>query len=477
MGQNNQQRRKAKQKDRLRARQASAARSRPGSGDATDPRRDWGGRSEEHAPRRPESPEPGLADAVRLRERIDALVGEACSAAVAERRDGFQAAIAGIVVLGGTADALATVRGAVIEHLTSELRDVWRRGWQPLDLYEYLRRRHERLDLELLGDVIASDLATYPRSRVDDRWFGQLTTYGASVWWPSSSSYLVARTFSGGSWTVVLEAAVRVLAGLRWLAPLESFLPLPGAASPATTHRVARVDDKVLFRVRQMLAQAESTTYEAEAETFTAAAQKLMARHSIDQAMLTAADPARRGGGPTGRRIWMATPYVKEKVLLLDAVARANRVRTVWSTADDLVTLMGYEVDLEAVDTLFTSLLLQATQAMNAEGRRVSAGGGSRTRSFRSSFLAAYAMQIGERLQEVTVAETESAATDYRRSTGAELVPVLSARAAEVEDYTARLFPGVVHKSVSVGRDREGWVKGRQAAEQAKLTWGEAIEN
>ena len=77
------------------------------------------------------------------------------------------------------------------------------------------------------------------------------------------------------------------MASLRWLGPLEAFLPLPGAASPHVP-RAAPVDDKLLLRVRQMLAKAESTTYEAEAEAFTAAAQQLMARPSIDEAMLSA---------------------------------------------------------------------------------------------------------------------------------------------------------------------------------------------
>ena len=53
---------------------------------------------------------------------------------------------------------------------------------------------------------------------------------------------------------------------------------------------------------------------------------------------------------------------------------------------------------------------------------------------------------------------------------------MLAARTAEVEDYAATLFPSLIEKPVSVGRDREGWAKGRQAAEQARLEWGPAIE-
>ena len=461
MGQNNRQRRAAKQKDRVRARAAATARDQAA------------GRSRAGA----ESSDgvgPGLADVVRLRSRCAALLEEACVALAVGRR--VDAAMAELVELGTTPESLAVVRDVVAGQLSGQVRAGWARGWQPRDLQEFLGRSQERPELELLGDAMAADLATYPRSSVDDRWFDQLTAYGATLWWPASSSFLAARAARVGSWPVVLELAVRVLAGLRRLGRLEACLPPPGTASSARSRpRPAQVDDKMLFRVRQMLAKAESTTFEAEAQAFTAAAQKLMARHSIDQAMLTAADPAQRSGGPTGRRVWLATPYVKEKVLLLGAVARANRVQTVWSSTDDMVTLLGYDVDLEAVDTLFTSLLLQATQAMHAEGKRVTRGGSSRTRSFRASFLAAYAVRIGERLAAAVDAETEAAATDYRTSSGAELVPVLSARTEEVEDYAAQVFPHVVHKPVTTGRDREGWAKGRQAADQAQLRWGESL--
>lgn len=57
--------------------------------------------------------------------------------------------------------------------------------------------------------------------------------------------------------------------------------------------------------------------------------------------------------------------------------------------------------DLDAVELLFTSLLVQATTAMLAAGSRQDAHGRSRTRSFRQSFLAAYAQRIGERLASI----------------------------------------------------------------------------
>ncbi len=96
-------------------------------------------------------------------------------------------------------------------------------------------------------------------------------------------------------------------------------------------------------------------------------------------------------------------------MLLVADVAEANRCRTVWSSGLGSVTVIGLDADQQATETIFTSLLVQATAAMTAEGRWVSANGQSRTRAFRQSFLTAYAHRIGARLREVTDEATASA--------------------------------------------------------------------
>jgi hypothetical protein len=180
------------------------------------------------------------------------------------------------------------------------------------------------------------------------------------------------------------------------LPAIECHDPLPGRALPEQQRDAPTVDERVLTRVRALLAKAESTTFEAEAETFSAGAQALMARHSIDAAMLAAsATSGVTAGGPEGRRIGIDRPYEAPKVLLLDVVARANRCRSVWSKDLGFVTLVGFGADLEAAETIFTSLLVQATHAMRIYGRRTTHYGATRTRSFRSSFLTSYAHRIG----------------------------------------------------------------------------------
>jgi hypothetical protein len=380
-----------------------------------------------------------------------------------------------------------TGRRLVAQALTNALREAiklaWTNGWQPIDLHRVAGRKLAEPYRELLVDAGAEELTRYAAATLDPRWPPQLTEIDAVAWWPSDRTYLLARAEAAGSWLPVLSAGVRLLALLAALPRLQQLGPVPGTADPAAVTRrrpAGDVDERMLSRVRALLAKAESTTFEAEADALTAAAQSLMARHSIDAALLAASDASRRTG-PTGRRIGIDNPYEAQKVLLLDAVAQANRCRTVWSRDLGFSTLVGFEADLEAVETLFTSLLVQATAAMTREGSQRDAYGRSRTRSFRASFLASFAHRIGERLQEVTRCETEEAATRARPAGDAgastDLLPVLAARSDAVDDAVDEMFAGgLVTHSISRSTHAEGWYAGRSAADRARIGSGTPID-
>src|SRR5262245_60325667 len=106
-----------------------------------------------------------------------------------------------------------------------------------------------------------------------------------------------------------------------------------------------------------------------------------MARHSIGYALLSVDTGA--GDEPVGRRIGIDNPYEAAKALLLDAVAGANRCRAIWSASFGFVAVLGFVADIDAVELLFTSLLVQATTAMTRAGSRRDAHGRSTIRSFR----------------------------------------------------------------------------------------------
>jgi hypothetical protein len=236
--------------------------------------------------------------------------------------------------------------------------------------------------------------------------------------------------------------------------------------------------------VRGLLAKAESTGFAEEAEALSAKAQELMSRYALERALVDAdADDTEP---VTARRLWLDAPYVDAKSVLVNAVASANRCRAVFSKQLGFVTVLGDDIDLDTVETLTTSLLVQATRAMLAGGRQKSAYGVSRTRSYRQSFLVAYATRIGERLQAATaeaVAETEAAAKAGTFPAGAgsaptrdsQLLPVLAARERAVDELCTQLFPKLVARRTSVS-NAAGVAAGRAAADLAVLDAGRPLE-
>lgn len=226
-------------------------------------------------------------------------------------------------------------------------------------------------------------------------------------------------------------------------------------------------DASVLAKIRALLAKAESTTFPAEAEALSAKAQELMARHRIDQVLV---DGGQSSDEPVGRRITLDAPYAEAKFRLLGSVATANRCRAVLLSGMGCAHVIGFANDLDMTELLHTSLLVQATRAMTAAGPQADARGRSRTRSFRLSFLVAYAWRIGERLQEAST--TAEAEVDAER--GGNLLPVLARRDALVDEAMALAFPRTTRLRTSISNGA-GWAAGAAAAELADLSAGEAL--
>ena len=355
------------------------------------------------------------------------------------------------------------VGGIAARLVLRELRSAWERGWQPGDVLHLARRQLTVVHLEVLRAAIAVELAGYPPSTVHPRWHAQLAEFEIRLAPSPGAEWLLS---CGPRRDVVrtVSTAIDVAAFLTCLYPVKRLTHLPGKASASGVARAADVDDKVLARVKALLAKAESTTYEAEAETFTAGAQALMARHSIDAALLAAA--ADEPQGATGLRVWIEAPYESAKVSLLVAVAEANGCRTVAHKPLGFCTVVGFEADLVAVDALFISLLVQATHAMTVAGPRLDRTGRSRTRAFRYGFLVAFAQRIGERLSEAAIKEQRQAAGE---AGGDRLLPVLAAREAEVERHLTELFPSLRRGARISAGTGEGWASGRAAADRAAL--------
>ena len=141
-----------------------------------------------------------------------------------------------------------------------------------------------------------------------------------------------------------------------------------GLASPRRTDRTDGTRPAVMGRIRGLLAKAESTEFPEEAEALTAKAQELMTRHAVDAAVLDA-EPVevarRRGVRPPGA----PGPAVRGgQGPTADRGRGVNGVRSVWLDEVGMATVVGLPVDLDSMELLFTSLLVQATRAMAETG-------------------------------------------------------------------------------------------------------------
>lgn len=346
------------------------------------------------------------------------------------------------------------------------IRAAWERGWSPTDLHEIARRRVDAATVRYLDEAIVLESRRYSVATLHPRWRAELadispatgpSTPAPQMWrWAASHS-----TDERAALTVVLQ----VLHLLGSIPVLTALLPRPGSHRHLSAVG-GEVDEKMLARVRALLAKAEATDYPEEAEALSAKAHALMARHSVREAV---ADHDRgQAATATSRRMWIENPYVAAKVALVQAVAEANRCRTAWDKDLGCVINVGAETDLHLVELLATSLLVQASRAMLIAGRLHEVRGQSRTRSFRFSFLVAYATRISERLAATNSSVTEELRRDER------LLPVLASRSRAADEEFSRLFPKTIESPLAA-YDSLGHGAGRLAADMAMLDVRDAI--
>ena len=224
------------------------------------------------------------------------------------------------------------------------------------------------------------------------------------------------------------------------------------------------MSEPLLARVRKLLAMAEDPACTpGEAEAFTAKAAELIAKYGIDQAMLAVTDPA---ADPVGDRVvTLDAPYAREKAGLLAAVAAPMRCRVVHLERRSLARshLFGHAADLERVELLFTSLLVQAAHGL--AGSPVPWG--EHAAAYRRSWMVGYTQAISTRLWD---AERSAAA----ETPGAELVLVdrtdlVERRRDETYPNLARMRPRRLQGS--------GLYRGYQAGQNAHLGGGEVTRS
>jgi hypothetical protein len=350
--------------------------------------------------------------------------------------------------LAGLLRWLPDVQDLADQMLDDRLQELWATGWTPADLVHVVGRRLRGAHVATIARRIVADGARRLQSGqpLDSRWHEQLASL-RDIDDPHPPA------------DERLRQVLDVTGLTRRLPSLPFTMPRPGDPLASVT-AAGRFDDRALRRVRALLAKAESTDFEEEAHAFTAKAQELMARHSLDEARLRGGDDV---GEPSQRRILLDDPYIDAKASVVCAVASANRCRVVLQTGLGWVHVLGYEQDLDTVELLSTSLLAQATTAMVRQGPQRDHTGTSRTRSYRRGFLLGFASRVGQRLREAA----QQQVADVQES-GGDLLPVLASREDRIRAAEERAFPNLRTRRSSPVNPK-GWLDGSRAGDHANL--------
>ena len=333
------------------------------------------------------------------------------------------------------------------------VRAAWESGWQPADLASWPGVSWTRPAAGVLLEAIVIESRRYARGdRASALAAGRRLGRGrARVRGRRRAGQL--RAWAGRHGSVPAAALVvllRVLAALRRAAGRSNgCCRCPGAPAARRRRPEGEVDHKVLAKVRALLAKAESTEFPEEAEALSAKAQELMSRYSLHRAVLD----HDRGRAPTasGRRLWMDAPYPGAKVLLVQAVAAANRCRTVWRERPGL--RHGGRAGHRAGHRRAAQHLAAAAGQPGHAGRRAA---GHPRRHLAHPLVPAVLpgrlrVRIGERL-----AAADTSATTRRGAADEKLLPVLAARSRAADEMIDRLFPGMVSRRCRCPTPRGG---------------------
>ncbi|MDP9182455.1 MAG: DUF2786 domain-containing protein [Actinomycetota bacterium] len=200
----------------------------------------------------------------------------------------------------------------------------------------------------------------------------------------------------------------------------------------------------MIDKIGKLLAQAEGTTNEHEAEAFVSRAQELATTYAVDLELARSRQAARRLKG-ADEAFEQRTLTVGERgrrgnrqlVTLFIVVAQANDVMVNIAHDSTFVIGFGYGPDLDVVERLWASL---ATQMAAAAGRRLRAGehhdAGVAAVSWRLSFYEGWLHAVQTRLTQARERALEQPIEGARGGTSGAVV--LRAKADRVQEFHDR---------------------------------------
>lgn len=256
-------------------------------------------------------------------------------------------------------------------------------------------------------------------------------------------------------------------------------------------------DEASLQRIAKLLRQAEGTGNEHERDAFLTRAQALATRHSVALAVARAHTAKREARQqPEHREFVIGEPGARglsRYVLLMVRVGAVNDVRFTVQRGNTVMTGHGFPADLDVVEALWQSLIVQMVAACERwlatgahRGERVRRWDDRRRRwvdkpmptiTARLSFYESFIDRVGERLEEAKEqAIAEAVARDSDR-TPVSTSLALREKTKAVEDYFAEensrrgvrgSWRGSFTSADSFSEAADG--AGRRAADRADLT-------
>jgi hypothetical protein len=230
-------------------------------------------------------------------------------------------------------------------------------------------------------------------------------------------------------------------------------------------------EDKVIARIRGLLAKAESTDSLDEQAALIAKAQELQAKHDIDAAKLQAA-----GGAPaeevTTIRLDVARPRQsggKALMRLVFTLAACNgAVAVAHESAGITATVIGFPSKVRAVEMLFASLCRQLDHA-SGHALRHHKPAGVNGRTYRASYMHGWADTVVRRLHDAWRAAVAQASAEDADAGPASTALVLRSRGERVQAVKNEIFPRLRAFKVPYRPDPTGFQQGRRDGERAAL--------
>lgn len=235
--------------------------------------------------------------------------------------------------------------------------------------------------------------------------------------------------------------------------------------------------NKVEDRIAKLLAKAEKTTPE-EAAALTEAAERMMLKYGIEQAIIN----AKRAGKQHAvdekmMRVIVSYTGVYAKAMRMAMIAAVDAFNTVKIVVDsskktktEFLWLLGYESDVEQMKVLVTSLQLQCISALSTWAKKADFTGMTAMEKYkaRRTFIVAFGDGVATRIRTARRSVIQESAASG--APGVELA--LRDRRSAVDDWMNQQFNLQAGKATRMSFDYTGYGAGHTAGKNANTGEG-----